>query len=458
MHSLLSKYLFYYPVTFLSGERIAKYTRQYRAFQWKDRSAIDLYHKEALQKLVRFAYGNSSFHRDRMRAVGIAENEPAASIELGRLPIMTKDDVVTAFDKLVTARARWGSRKTTGGSTGQAVTILKNRDALARERAATWRCYNWAGIGVGDPQARFWGVPLRQMNRFRYKAIDFISNRIRLSAFELNDEQMESYFRSILRFKPKYLYGYVSAILEFARFLNDREYRLPSDTKSVITTSEVLSDQIRAEIERATDRQVFNEYGCGEMGSIAHECERHSMHIVEDNVLLEILNDKGDQVDAGEIVVTDLHNFAMPLIRYRIGDFAERTSKVCDCGRQLAVIHKIHGRAYDMVLTRDGTRHHAEVILYIFEELKDRQADIKQFQVTQLDLLTLEITIVPGTRYRNASEQFISKALKERLHPSVCARYRYADKISREPSGKLRLVKSLLSTQSISYQDNRQPQ
>lgn len=445
MNRFLSKYIFYYPVTLLRGERVARHLRRYEAFQWKPTLDIEAHQTASLQRIASYAYENSALYRRRFDAAAVAPSDIRHVTDLARLPFLTKLDLTEHFAELTTPRARFASRKTTGGSTGQAVTVLKNADALARERAATWRAYRWAGVGIGDAQARFWGIPLRAKNRWIYKAVDFVSNRRRLSAFDINEHELERHYRMLHRFRPTYLYGYVSIILEFAEFLHARGYSLPATVRSIITTSEVLSPTIRQRIEQTCRVPIFNEYGCGEVGSIAHECEQHRLHIMADNLIVEIVDAQGRATREGEIVVTDLFNYAMPLIRYRLGDYATMSDRVCSCGRLLPVIENVHGRAYDMVVDADGNRHHPEILLYIFEDIKDRRGGIKQFQVVQKTPSELEIAIVRAGDYaREAIEAEISTLVRAKVHPAFQLRFIYPDAILRERSGKLRLVKSEL--------------
>lgn len=449
MNKNVSKYLFYYPATFLRGERVIKYLSDYEAFQWKPAEEIELYQLTRLKILLQHAYEKIDFYRSSFDKLGIGLPKIDNLQDLNKLPLLTKADVVGSAEKLVTKNhSLFTTNKTTGGSTGQAVTIRKNADALARERAATWRAYHWAGIGIGDPQARFWGIPLHTTTKLFYSAVDFIANRRRLSAFDINKNSMQRYYKEILKFKPSYFYGYASMIAEFSRFVKDYQYPIPPSLKCIITTSEVLDDTTRSLIQSTFKCRVFNEYGCGEVGSIAHECEYGNMHVMADNLILEILGEDGRMSDAGEIVVTDLYNYAMPLIRYRLGDFASVSDKRCACGRGFPIIKKIHGRAYDMIADPDGNKYHPEIIMYIFEELKDSQSGISQFQVVQKTKSLIEVVIVPSKQYKKSTEQLIANRIHEKVHPGLEIRFVYSDTIQREKSGKLRLIKNSSLTET----------
>lgn len=446
MHSLLSKYLFYYPATLLKGESVGRHLKNYEQFQYFTKEQINQYQLSHLNKILHHAYSKSSYYREVFDKHGVVVDDIRSLEDMKKLPFLSKDDVVTRFGDIVSSDKQFlVSKKTTGGSTGEAVTILKNADALARERAATWRSYKWAGVSIGDAQARFWGTPLVVGQRLKYKIIDLIANRKRFSAFEINEERLKLFFEQLEKFKPAYLYGYVSIIEIFSKYISDNNLKLPSTIKSVITTSEVLSKSTRVYIEGALNLKVYNEYGCGEVGSIAHECGDGSMHVMDDNLILEIIHDSKNS-ESGEIVVTDLFNYAMPIIRYKLGDYASISNESCTCGRTLKTIGNVHGRAYDCIITEDEKLYHPEIVMYIFEAIKDSIGGIKQFQVVQekSNLLCVKI-VIDNNVNSEYIEKYIEKEFKSKLHPKILTRFEYVETIPREKSGKLRLIKSMLT-------------
>lgn len=444
MNNRLSSLLFYYPATLLRGENVLAHLPRYRHFQWRPQQDIEAYQRRQLGRLLDFAYRNTTYYRQLFDRQSIEPRDIHDLSDLAKLPFLTKHNLVMHAPAL-TANTRFASWKTTGGSTGQAVTVLKNPDALARERAATWRGYEWAGVGVGDRQGRLWGVPIQRKNRVASYVVDLIANRKRFSAFNLTEERLAEYYAELLRFRPVYLYGYVSMIAELATFIRKHDKPPLPGLKAVITTSEVLSPESRSLIENTFQCRVFNEYGCGEVGSIAHECEHGNLHVMSDNLIVELDMTGAWHDGVGEIVVTDLHNYAMPLIRYKVGDLGSLRSETCPCGRGLHSIEKVHGRAYDFIVDPKGAKHHPELILYIFEEIKQRDGGIAQFQAVQTAQDQLDITIVPAESYSKDTEGNIVTKIRTKLDPAMNVRFRYASRIDREPSGKLRVVKSLLA-------------
>jgi len=422
-----------------------KYFEAYEEMQWGTYKDIESYQYSQLKKILDYAAIHCPFYRKRMEEYGVSVSSVKSLSDLSKLPDITKADLVGNYSAIKSSQRRiFTSTKTTGGSTGQAVTIDKNADALARERAATWRAYKWAGVGIGDVQARFWGTPLSTKALFLSKVVDFVSNRSRISAFNINEKSLDEYYFRLIKMKPVYLYGYVSMIVAFAEHIIMKGYSGVPSLKSIITTSEVLGSSSRNIIEEAFGVRVFNEYGCGEVGSIAHECEYGSMHVMAENVIIEVDKKNSPDGESGELIVTDLHNYAMPLIRYRIGDYATLSEGRCECGRGLPIIRQVHGRAYDMICDPDGNRYHPEIFMYIFEGLKRRNSGIRQFQVVQKSAENLVINIVPEEYYNSSVEGDITQSIRKKVHAGFKIDFKYMDDIVREASGKMRVIKSEL--------------
>lgn len=449
MNKYLAKYLLYYPTTLFRGERIAKHLQACEKFQWAGPEIIAAHQLSALQKLLDYVYHNSRYYRRSFDQVGLHPNDVQSLDDLGKLPFVEKEQLTTIYEDTTSGRnALLSVHKTTGGSTGQAVTVRKNPDALARERAASWRSFRWAGVDIGDPQARFWGVPFARRRRLTARVSDIVANRVRLSAFGINEEGLHRYYRRLRKFNPTYFYGYVSIIKEFAAFVEKQNFAFSPSLRAIITTSEVLDAKSRQYLEDVFRCRVYDEYGCGEVGVIGQECEYGSMHIMAENLIVETIADASASGDAGEIVVTDLFNYAMPLIRYRLRDYGILSGDVCSCERRLPVIRKIYGRAYDMIIDKNGKKYHPEIIMYIFEELKDRYGTIRQFQVTQRNKNVLEVVIVPTAQYDPDTETVIRSMIRDKIDASFDVLVSYEAQIYRERSGKIRLVKSELRNDS----------
>lgn len=358
---------------------------------------------------------------------------------------LTKADLQQNFKSLhASPGPRRVQRKTTGGSTGQPVTVLKDARAIAMERAASWMAHGWFGIRIGDRGARFWGSPeALGRRRMRFALADFAMNRVRMSAFGVTADRLAEYWDRCLAAQPRYLYGYVSMLEQFARFVHEtgREGGLLK-LRCIVTTAEALSKPQRRLLESTFQAPVQNEYGCGEVGPIAYECEQGSMHEMSEHLLVELLDDDGSEVVIGQegaVVVTDLENRAMPLIRYRLEDRAIRGGR-CPCGRGFPVIAEIRGRQYDFVQTPDGRLFHGEYFMYIFEDLRDSGLPLGSFRIIQMTPESLRIDVqAPEDATRRIRQAILSRigvplGMETDVH--------ITRHVATSPSGKLRVIEN----------------
>jgi phenylacetate-CoA ligase len=441
LEQIIHKYLIYYPLMIARGQKLSCQLSNYYKSQYISNYELESIQLVKLKQLLKYAKENVPYYSKVYAELN--ERDISIITDLDNLPFINKSIVKEHHNRLESQNYKGRrAKKTTGGSTGEPLTIWKSNESMTKELAATWRAYSWAGVRIGDRQARFWGVPYTPKDRIRARLIDLASNRKRFPAFAFNEENLATYHTQLRRFKPAYFYGYVSMLNEFAYYVRDHSLSNHYDLKCIISTSEVLTQQHRELLETVFKTRVYNEYGCGEVGSIAHECEKGSMHVMSENMIIEIYD--GDRKcgsnETGEIVITELNNYAMPLIRYRIGDFAYISSERCSCGRTLPFIGNIYGRAYDTVRNRDGRLFHGEFFMYMFEDAQKKGYDIKKFQVIQKDLDNLLVKIVPGNGFCEDTKNMILTRIKNDFDPNVKVKFEIVDEIARETSGKMRLI------------------
>lgn len=353
------------------------------------------------------------------------------------LPRLTRQGLQEGFEALKSTAvpAHHGAvveRRSTG-STGMPVRFLQSgidqvfwntltlREHLWQERDFTGKL---AAIRVRMKQARWpdWGLPVAALFRTGPGATLDVRTDI--------EEQLGW----LVREDPDYLITHASNLHALAALSIRRGIRLPR-LRQARSYSEALRPDLRETVRAAWGVEVADAYSCEEAGYIALQCPRHAhYHVQSENLLVEILDEAGKPCAPGEtgrVVLTTLHNFAMPLIRYELGDYAE-VGEPCDCGRGLPVLRRIHGRRRNMIALPDGRRHWPSLPSAIWLSV----APIRQFQMIQPAADCLEILYVMERPLTPEERNRLEKLLAERLGHAFFIRWQQVDAIERGPGEK----------------------
>jgi phenylacetate-CoA ligase len=388
--------------------------------------------------LIKYAYNYIPYYREKFDERDINPDRIKGFNDLSCLPILSKLDILTNEHNLISHNCsqKLYTRKTSG-STGMTLHFQKEARALALNDAVMYRCYAWYGIDIGDKQVRFWGVPVDPALRRREKVKDFILNRIRISAFDISEQSCLAQYQRIKRFRPAYFYGYTTAIYGFCSFAQKLGLDLNTlGLRAVICTAEKMYPHHQDLFDKVFKCPVVDEYGSSENGIIAFQCKEGSMHVMADHLAVEFVDEAGQRVKPGElgrIVITDLNGYAMPLIRYEIGDMGRYTEQACSCGVTLPVMDIIEGRKEDFIRTREGKLIHAAYLCYT---LKDDA--VHEFKMYQKDLNRFLVQIVKSNKFNADSQKKLEHKLRTALGDSVVFEFQFLERIPREASGKLR--------------------
>ncbi|MBO8170316.1 MAG: phenylacetate--CoA ligase family protein [Bacillaceae bacterium] len=427
----------------VKGNRIRAYLSELMASQWHSSEQIQAYRMEKLKKLLLHAVEHvPAYHPYRELRPAIEQN-PAEALK--QFPILTKQAFQSKHQDYISQAVNQSDliQNRTGGSTGEPVSFYMDRYTVEHYEAARWRGLSWHGIRIGDPSVMIWGSPieLSQQQQKKYELKErFLKNRIMIPAYELRSEKLDEYLEQMNRFRPDYLYGYASALHLLATLVKKSGKQLSFPLKGVVSTAETLFDHQREEIQDVFGCPVINEYGARDGGMIAYECPQGSMHIQAENLWIEVIDLQSRQpVDPGQeglILVTDLHNLAMPRLRYQIGDVGALGNRACSCGRGLPVLEKVGGREEDIFVGTDGHYIHGHLFTHIARNLNE----IQQFQVIQHkpDQITLKIVVSDGDRSRMDRDvrTFVDQIKEKVGNPEV--HVEYVSEIPVSASGKVR--------------------
>ena len=424
----------------LRGRKTLAYLREYEQSQWRTLEETEALQWRKLKELVQHCWEHVPYYRELWPTLGIsAPGDIASPADYARLPVLTKPEIRAHFDKLIAPAFRDGLLyKTTGGSTGEPLRFGYTRESYERRLSIMWRGYSWAGARLGQRTLYLWGTPLGAQKR-KDRMYHAAFNRYMLNAFEMTEERMAEYADAVDRFRPETIVSYVAPIVKLAEWLiaNGRRIHRP---QRILGAAESLHESQRKIIEQAFGCPAYNTYGCREFMLIAAECEhRGGLHVNADHLKVEL----GDAADAGpsDVIVTDLHNYGMPLLRYANGDLATAGAGSCTCGRGLPLLASVDGRKLDALRTPDGRFVPGEYIVYAFLYA----TGIKRYQVVQKRLDAFEIRIVRDRDFEPSTVDLVRRELLKVVGDSVSLDFQFVDEIPLTQTGKLRVTISELA-------------
>lgn len=337
----------------------------------------------------------------------------------------------------------------TSGTTGKPLTIYYDRPALQRMWAFVELYRHTAGVTKDDRRGQFTGkmiVPPGQAPSTKiFWRRDLANRALLLSTVHLLPKNLPYYAAALEDFRPVYLCGYPSSMHVLAEYYR-RAGQRPAPLKAVLTSAETLLDTQRRTIEETFRTRVFDQYGQTEMQSFWYECPAGRMHAHPLAGITEILRPDGSPAapgEMGEIVLTGLINYAMPLIRYRVGDTARASSEKCPCGRGMPVIQEIGGRLDDFVYTRErGFLGRLDPVLKGVHNIVE-----SQFEQESLDVL--RVRFVPAPQFTHEDLHVLESNLRACVGRDIHLEFECTHRIPRSANGKFRFVISRLDREVL---------
>ena len=391
--------------------------------------------RQRLGALLDHAVTNVPWYRDTLGPYRNQIPEMVESLDISELPLLTKEDVRRNYD-LLRADDYPKYRPTTtetSGSTGTPTKFMLDAESNVHQFAAIWRVLNWAGYRFGQPYADMTGFLPKNDGLWQY---DWRTNCLHLSSFNFKKEHIPAYVDRLRKFNPVFIKAYPSALHLFCRWLVELgidDYR----PRRVLTCAESLLDHQKALFEQTLKCPVYDFYGQNERGALISTCELGTYHVHEEYALTEFV--PTDQSGTASIVATNLHNWAMPLIRYRTDDLAELGDQSpCRCGRTYRTVKRIYGRIEDVVVTPDG-RHVGRL-----DAAFKYSPGIRMSQVVQDRPSDIEVRIVRADTFGQSDLDTLKRELRARLGPAIGISYVYVDDIAPGRNGKVKFMVSTI--------------
>lgn len=390
--------------------------------QWKERDEIEQMQQDLLDKMLRHAKDKVPMYK------GIDGRR------LPDFPVITKEDVTLNGNKMLNKDCARGKLTIirSSGSTGNPTNAYY--DAEDGIYASVLRYHQLTECGF-RPQDHLAEIMYNKEPKNMLQKVGLF----RISHMS-PVEPMGLLFRRLIDSRPDFILAYPSVLALLAKKNDVVEDRL--NFKGTFCQSEVLRPSVRKTIEDSFSADVRNSYSAIETRNIAWECERGSMHINSDSIIVEVLDNKGEPVRegcSGHLVLTPLWRFSMPFIRYRIGDLGSVGGK-CKCGRGTHILRSLEGRDNDIIFDASGEG----VLSTMIEKAIEAQKEIVQFQVQQREKGEIHILAITSPGETGGKEL---AARVESMLKGISVTLEIVDSIQRTDRGKLKCISSELNRQ-----------
>jgi len=415
-----------------------------------NRKWIDLYRNRQLHRLVTHAYNNVPYYRRLFSKAGVKPDDIRTVEDLTALPITSKKDIPQLAPKEIVSRGVNPGNlivRKTSGSSGESMIIRRTWFEERLLQALNYRAMYSFGLRMRDRRASM--VLVREIHPNDNQILLRIANMFGLNRRLLLDprQPIENMLKVLMEFRPDILGGYpgvLSQVAERSVELNCRGIR----PRLILTGGEVLTPHMRKQISESFSAPVFNMYSSHEYNLIAWECmQTGDFHINDDGLIVEVIQN-GKPVkegERGEIVGTNLHSFAMPFIRYRLGDIVTKGSSACRCGKPYATIRSIQGRMLDYFLLPGGRMLHPYEITTRIRNIAVRW--IRQYQLLQERKDRIIMRVIPFDNFPSRKLTEIENKISLIVGKDVEFRIILVSTIESEETAKFRVSRSLVKSE-----------
>ncbi len=432
----------------LAAKRRSKhfhYLHQLEQSQYDAPEVVQARQLRMLQAQLHHAFATVPYYRRTWTTAGVHPADVKTLDDLKHFPIVTKQDIRHVQSELLSSAYDASKLRTkkTSGSTGVPLVVRIDEVGAQWKTACTIRSDEWSGWKLGQRVAKVWGNPEYRHFGLRGRIMNTLVDRaVYLDTIQLDSARLQEFVRTIRRQKPGLIFGHAHSLYLLASALqkaNIADIR----PQGIISTAMPLHDYQRVVIEAVFGVPATNRYGCEEVSLIASECEAHKgLHVAVESIFTEV---KGGG-ETGPLLVTDLSNFAMPLIRYQIGDVVTQTTRKCTCGRGLPLIEKVEGRDADYVVTPAGKLISGISLTENFAVLIRGAAQVQIIQETQT---YLRVRMVTDATFDDESRRQIAQLVLDTFGPTMQYQLEVVDDIPQEPSGKYRFCISKVAADHL---------
>lgn len=411
--------------------------------QYFDTGRIERLKFGRLTALLKHAAENCKYYRKTFHEQGFDVHSFSEIADLRMVPRLSKQALIDRIEGIVAenfSRERL-HRSQSGGSSGRQTPFYRDNDCLLPKLAAEWRFQNWMGWNFGEWLGLIWpasqDIEPRPTWRAKLRNATFQRTEI-LHAAALSERSMKHFAEMLERKNIQYIKGFTNAIYGFAQYCQTLPN--PPILKAVMCSGEALAPEQRKLFEKTFGAKVFNLYAARETAHMASECGcGEGLHIADENVHIEVVPDDATESDgAGTILVTDLLNYGMPLIRYEIGDRGRLIGGSCACARGLSRMDAVIGRATDLLVSTSGALVHGAALVHYVLALG---TDVGQVQFIQRRFGHVTVRLTEGFRGQDDKLVHLDSMLRKLLGENIVIEREFVPEIAPASSGKYLVTK-----------------
>ena len=392
--------------------------------------------EQKLRTIINHSYNKVPFYHNLLKNCGIKSDDIQTLNDLSKIPIITRKQVQENLPNMLSIDADRESCivQKTSGSAGIPLCITKDRTVFNCQSAVSLRQFLECGGRWRDKVAQLRGrgatsLPPDHPKKAFYEHFGLLRQKWILTD-ERPDEETVSQVKA---YQPDVIISYPSYLHLLAEASSGQ-----LDPRLIFCTGEILTTQVREQINSAFKAKTIDSYGCTEAGDLAWQCPEEDgigYHINADSVIIEFIKD-GENVapgEEGQIVLTNLHNYTMPFIRYNIGDIGVPSKEQCPCGRTLPLMQIIKGRSDDFILLPDGKKLSALTFLNVKQLVA-----ASEYRIIQETRNRIRVLVKMRKDANKADSEQLPTTFKRLFGPQVETKIEVVDEIPRDESGKLR--------------------
>ncbi len=417
----------------------------FRSQKWS-RERLEGYQNHMLCRLIKHAGKNVPYYRDLFKMIKFDPEKFRGIEDLKKIPILDKEILRTRQKDFIADNAeRYGIKwDTTSGTTGTPLKMIIDYSTRANYYGALLRSYNWAGYFFGKKSFSAKGYFLNS-GEIHFKRL---FNNYRLDSNRLNEKVGLEAIYVLNKVKPKFYHGYPFTLLKLGQFALKNGITIHSPD-SIIVYGETLSEKRKELLERIYDCKVFDFYSLHECSAMISDCKKNKKHFIEDFAYHEVVDDEDNVLDnglEGTLIGTNYYNYAMPLIRYRIGDKVSlgASKSECECGTPFKIVDRVIGRQNDYIETADG-----RLIGNVLEHSIDNANGVIMSQIVQERKNHICINVITDDSFNDESVAHIIKSVRKRVGDEMEIDIKAVKELEKTPGGKTQFLLSKVGNKFI---------